>query len=319
MTAIRPRQEQPAPPAVTNATRALVRDVYAAFATRDPERIARFFADDIDWDFAAPIEIFPFAGPRHGVAAVVRVFAEHAANYDTTRYVPETVLVDGDKASAYVAATFRHRVTGRMFTGHMAEFMRFHNGRIASFRGFSDTVGVVEQALGHDIADPAQPPQADLGAPEPPPADAIRDASPDLPDIRALVQAAYDAWQRRDPARIARFIHDDVDWLVGGPRHVLPQCRPMHGRDAVLRAFAESAALFDDVRQAFEMTLVDGDRASQLVHLAGRHRPSGQFLAGRQAQFMTFRNGRLIRFRGIIDALEAVEQLMGHHVDVPKG
>lgn len=307
-----------APAAATDATRALVRDLYAALATRNPERIARFFADDIDWDFAAPIELFPIAGPRRGIAAALRVFAEADICYATTQYVPETVLVDGDKASAYLAVTFRHRVTGRVFTGHIAEFMRFHNGKIVLFRGFSDTVDVVEQALGHRIADPTQPPRTDLRALESSPPDAIRDVPPDAPDIRALIQSAYDAWKKRDPARIAHFIHDDVDWLVGGPGDILPQCRPMKGRDTVLGAFAESAGLFEDVRQAFEMTLVDGDRASQLVHLSGRHRPSGQFLAGRQAQFMTFRDGRLIRFRGILDALEAVEQLIGRDVDMRK-
>lgn len=43
---------------------------------------------------------------------------------------------------------------------------------------------------------------------------------------RETVLDLYDAYARRDFARIAAFIHDDIDWVIYGPVSVFPFAGP---------------------------------------------------------------------------------------------
>ena len=50
---------------------------------------------------------------------------------------------------------------------------------------------------------------------------------------RSIVQGFYLAYVSRDPARMAAFLDDDVQWLVTGPVDLLEYCGLRRGKEAV--------------------------------------------------------------------------------------
>ncbi len=132
-------------------TRDTVRELYDAYARRDFERVAAFMHDDIDWVIYAPVSIFPFAGSRHGRAAVLQAMAGIAAAYVLESYKAEVMVVEGDRAAVISDVSFTQRTTDRMLRFRVANFLRFQDGRLIEFREFTNSFDVVEQALGREL------------------------------------------------------------------------------------------------------------------------------------------------------------------------
>jgi len=131
--------------------RANVRELYAAYGRRDFERVAALIHDDIDWVIYAPMSVFPFAGPRHGRAAVLAAMAEVAVHFSLESYRPEVMLVDDARAALMSDVSYRQRSTGRVLRIRVAGFQRWQDGRLIEYREFVDSFDAVEQALGREL------------------------------------------------------------------------------------------------------------------------------------------------------------------------
>jgi uncharacterized protein len=95
--------------------------------------------------------VFPFAGARRGKREVLDTLGAIAKDYAIERYEPLQLVVDGDSAAVMSNVAFQQRSTGRTLSFHIADFMRFRDGRIVEFREFANTFDLVEQALGRFI------------------------------------------------------------------------------------------------------------------------------------------------------------------------
>jgi ketosteroid isomerase-like protein len=135
----------------TETTRAVVRAIYDAYARRDFETVAAYLADGIDWMIYAPVDVFPFAGPRKGRKDVLTALADIAALYAVESYRPEAQVVDGDRAAVLSDVSFVQRASGRTLRFRIADFLRLEDGRVVEFREFMNTLDVAEQALGRFI------------------------------------------------------------------------------------------------------------------------------------------------------------------------
>jgi ketosteroid isomerase-like protein len=129
-------------------TRAIVCDLYAAYARREFGKVTALIHDDIDWIIYAPVQLFPFAGPRRGRDAVLEALSGIAALYRVERYEPVSVIVEGDRAAVMSDATFVQQSSGRTLRFYLVNFLRLRDGKIVEFREFMNTFDVVEQALG---------------------------------------------------------------------------------------------------------------------------------------------------------------------------
>ena len=132
-------------------TRAAVTDLYAAYGRRDFDRVAELIDEEIDWIIYGPVQIFPFAGHRHGRNAVLEALGGIAKDFVLERYDPLVVIVEGDRAAVMSDVAFKQRSTGRTISMHLANFLRFQDGRLIEFREFANTFDLVEQALGRWI------------------------------------------------------------------------------------------------------------------------------------------------------------------------
>jgi ketosteroid isomerase-like protein len=136
---------------VTDTTRAIVTELYAAYARRDFDRVAALMHDEVDWIIYGPVNVFPFAGHRRGRKAVFEALAGIAKGYMLERYQPQIVIVEGDRAAVMSEVAFKQRVTDRTLSFQLANFLRFRDGLLIEFREFANTFDLVEQALGHWI------------------------------------------------------------------------------------------------------------------------------------------------------------------------
>jgi ketosteroid isomerase-like protein len=133
-----------------------IADFYEAFVTRDVVRLDLILHDDIDWLLAGPADQFDHYGRRRGRAQVMELIARVIPCYfHTTGFVFEHLIVEGDANCGHVAAhgrlRARQRDTGRSLNFRFANFLRFEDGRLKSFRGVPDTFDAVEQIVGHPV------------------------------------------------------------------------------------------------------------------------------------------------------------------------
>ena len=131
-----------------NPTRALVRDLYDAYARGDSSRVAALIDDNVEWIMHGPVQVFPFHGPRHGKAEALQALADIAKDFALERYEPEIIIIEGDRAAVLSNVAFLQRATERTLSFRVVDLLRFRNGRLIEFHEFSNTFDVVEQALG---------------------------------------------------------------------------------------------------------------------------------------------------------------------------
>jgi ketosteroid isomerase-like protein len=134
---------------------------------------------------------------------------------------------------------------------------------------------------------------------------------------RTVVEAFYEAHASRDAARIAAFLDDNVEWNVYGPVEVMQVCGQWLGKAAVYDRFAHAIPKFiENSRFERDCLLVDGDGSAVFGRVTSKQRPSGRIISHRSAHFATWRDDKVVMFRVINDSLDAVEQFLGHRIDL---
>ncbi len=133
-------------------SRQRVRDFYEARMSRDPEIIAQFLHDDVDWTIAGPVDLIPFCGQHHGKKAAVDTMVRVAPSvFKVTKLNLDELLIDGDRAAGFNRLSAIQSGTGRTITYQRAEFFLFRDNKIKSYRAVLDSFDLSEQMLGHAI------------------------------------------------------------------------------------------------------------------------------------------------------------------------
>jgi ketosteroid isomerase-like protein len=134
---------------------------------------------------------------------------------------------------------------------------------------------------------------------------------------RTVVDVFYQAYAARDVARVAPFLHHNIEWVVSGPMDVLPFCGTFRGPAAVLdligRRVPGVLKVFGFVPESF---VVDGDQVAMLHRQSGRRGADGRVISYRVANFMRFEDDKVITNLSLIDSFDAVEQVLGHPLTV---
>src|SRR3982074_1896742 len=111
-------------------TRDIIGKIHDAFAKGDHKQFARYYNDDVDWTFHAPVSVFPFLGRRIGKAAVFLSLGELYASYKVEALAAHLLLGDGDRASVISEVAMQQRATGRTIRSRVASFYRLRDGRV---------------------------------------------------------------------------------------------------------------------------------------------------------------------------------------------
>jgi ketosteroid isomerase-like protein len=139
-----------------------------------------------------------------------------------------------------------------------------------------------------------------------------------LPDeaTRELVTRLYAAYAARDFDQVAAALHDDIDWIIYYPVSVFPFAGQRTGRAAVLQAMADIAGLYMLDSYKIEITIVDGDRAAVMSDVSFIQRATKRVLRFRIANFLRYRDGKLIEFREFVNSFDVVEQALGRELSL---
>lgn len=140
------------------------------------------------------------------------------------------------------------------------------------------------------------------------------------PVARAVVDAFYKAYTERNVETIAEYLDDAVEWTISGPVDLLGFCGTHRGKAAVLDLIGRLVPGIIRVTTIVPDTmLVDGDTVATLNRLWGKRADDGRVISYRLAHFLRFSNGKVIRNLTLIDSFDAVEQVLGHPIDVHHG
>lgn len=142
--------------------RDVVQAFYAAYAARDPARIAEFLHDDVVWTISGPIDVLPFCGTCHGKAAVLDLVERKVPNvFRVFSFVSESMLVDGDRVATLNRLSAR-RVDGRVISYRLAHFLRFRDNKVIENLSLIDSYDAAEQVLGRSLVEEGASPPLQL-------------------------------------------------------------------------------------------------------------------------------------------------------------
>jgi ketosteroid isomerase-like protein len=119
-----------------------VKGVYGAFARGDVPAVLGAFADDIEWYEA---EGMPYGGLHHGGEAVAqKVFGPIAEDVEGFAVIPEEFMGSDGTVAAVVRYTGTGKATEKALDLPVVHIWDIHDGKVARFRQFIDTVRFTE-------------------------------------------------------------------------------------------------------------------------------------------------------------------------------
>ena len=132
--------------------RAVVEAFYRALADRDMDTLATFLDDNVKWTISGPVDILPFCGQRVGKDVVMDLLERDIPTLlEGRRFLPQTTLVDGDRAAVLGKLTATKRAGGRAISYRIAHFIQFRNEKVIEYVSIIDSFDAVEQMLGYSL------------------------------------------------------------------------------------------------------------------------------------------------------------------------
>jgi ketosteroid isomerase-like protein len=128
----------------------VVREVFAAFARGDIERVLELLDEDVEWIEPAGYWVAP--GRSRGRAAVEAIIAAYPGRWAEIALEPETFIEAGEHVIVLGSEHGTARETGRSFRGRFANVFEVRSGRVMSLEAFADTA-LLWKTLGGQPAD----------------------------------------------------------------------------------------------------------------------------------------------------------------------
>src|SRR5512139_1071247 len=132
--------------------RAVVEAFYHALANRDMGTLATFLDEQVVWTISGPVDILPFCGQRIGKAVVMKLLVRDIPTFlSDRRFVPNTMLVDGDRAAVLGRLNATKRDDGHAISYRIAHFIKFRDEKVVEYLSIIDSFDAVEQMLGYNL------------------------------------------------------------------------------------------------------------------------------------------------------------------------
>lgn len=132
--------------------RAVVEAFYHALANRDMGTLATFLDEQVVWTISGPVDMLPFCGQRIGKAVVMKLLVRDIPTFlSDRRFVPNTMLVDGDRAAVLGRLNATKRDDGHAISYRIAHFIKFRDEKVVEYVSIIDSFDAVEQMLGYNL------------------------------------------------------------------------------------------------------------------------------------------------------------------------
>lgn len=120
----------------------LVRQAYEHFTSGNIQALLNLFSDQIDWQLPEMKNV-PFAGKRRGREQVGQFFATLDKEQQVVQFEPKEFVATGDTVVALGHYAWRVKSTGQKFEADWAHVFTVRDGRVVSFREYTDTAATV--------------------------------------------------------------------------------------------------------------------------------------------------------------------------------
>jgi len=145
--------------------RSVVEAFYDAFVARDEQMLEPFLHDDVVWTISGPVDILSYGGTHRGKVAVLDLIIRVVpSQFRAVHFVQESMLVEGNRVAMLNRRSARRAADGRVISYRVANFLRFHHGKVVENLSLLDSFDAAEQLLGHSLAphEPMSAVQGDL-------------------------------------------------------------------------------------------------------------------------------------------------------------
>lgn len=136
-----------------NSNRQCVLNFLQAFYDGDATAAMACCDNDVDTITYAPVDLFPHLGHKHGRAWVAEAIAIQQQRYTIRKHEVTFITAEDDRVAAMTRCALTKRNDGRVVQFVEAAFFTLRDERIAQHRAFFDSFDLVQQILGHDLAD----------------------------------------------------------------------------------------------------------------------------------------------------------------------
>ena len=128
-------------------TEKTINGFFAAFGEKNPDKIASFVADNVDW-YIFESKKFPWTGQRHKRTEIPEVFRTLFSYFVEGKdvFVLESRLIDGKEAAVFAKLGRRFKSSGKDFTMLVAIHFKVENGLITRFCLYEQTP-ILEKAF----------------------------------------------------------------------------------------------------------------------------------------------------------------------------
>ena len=123
----------------------IIKELYEKFKSRDLDRIRELFHQEIEW---TQMPSFPNGGKYIGADAIFEnVFKDFSENWDGWQTnVDDLLEANGTViATGYYKGTFK--ATGKSMQAEFAHWYRVVDGKVISFKQYTDTFSVLEATM----------------------------------------------------------------------------------------------------------------------------------------------------------------------------
>ena len=136
----------------SSVSRAVVEAFYQALANRDMDAIAAYLDEQVVWTISGPVDILPYCGERVGKSSVMKLLMHDSPGFlSDRRFVPNTMLIDGNNAAVLARLTATKREDGNAISYRIAHFIKFRNEKVVEYMSIIDSFDAVEQMLGYNL------------------------------------------------------------------------------------------------------------------------------------------------------------------------
>ena len=135
--------------------------------------------------------------------------------------------------------------------------------------------------------------------------------------LRQRVETLCSAYARGNIEFVLGFVDEDVDFVSYAPVEIFPCLGKQHGKAAVAASLKAIHESFEFLTYQPILLVAEREDAAVTIMAKLKQRATGRIIHIVFAHFLRFRNGRIVEFREFMDSFDAVEQVLGRHIEIP--
>ena len=134
--------------------------------------------------------------------------------------------------------------------------------------------------------------------------------------LRSRVQSLCAAYAQGKLDFVVNFIDEDIDFISYAPVRVFPCLGKRRGKAAVAESIAIVHAHYEIQDYRPVLMVIEADEAAVIIMAKGIQRSTSRTIQLMFAQFLRFRDGRIVELREFMDSFDAVEQVLGREIEL---